>query len=43
MGHSHVSALDVYLTATSELLAEAGARFERHFPLDVEAHGGITS
>ena len=30
LGHAHLAATQVYLTMTSELLHEAGARFERY-------------
>lgn len=36
LGHSAVRCTEVYLTATSELLAEASMRFEEHFPLELE-------
>ncbi len=34
LGHSAVRCTEVYLTTTSELLAEANARFEARFPLN---------
>lgn len=34
LGHSAVRSTEIYLTATAELLDEASARFEQHFPLD---------
>jgi len=43
LGHSAVRCTEIYLTATAELLAEASARFEQHFPLDSESHGGSPS
>ena len=39
LGHSAVHCTEVYLTATSELLAQAGERFEERFPLDGERGG----
>lgn len=41
LGHSSVSSTEIYLTTTAELLAEASARFERHFNLDIEANGEL--
>ncbi|MFC1708111.1 tyrosine-type recombinase/integrase [Planctomycetota bacterium] len=43
LGHSAVRCTEIYLTATAELLAEAGGRFERCFPLDDEPDGGTLS
>lgn len=43
LGHSAVRCTEIYLTATAELLDEASARFEQHFPLDSESDGGSPS
>lgn len=43
LGHSAVYCTEVYLTATSELLAQASERFEEHFPLDDNQRGGTPS
>lgn len=40
LGHSAVRCTEVYLTATSELLAEASGRFEDHFPLSERTEPG---
>ena len=39
LGHSAVYCTEVYLTATSELLALAGQRFEEQYPLDSGREG----
>jgi integrase/recombinase XerD len=39
LGHSAVHCTEVYLTATTELLAEASARFQEHYPLGSERRG----
>lgn len=36
LGHSAVHCTEVYLTATAELLSEASAWFEEHYPLEIE-------
>jgi len=43
LGHSAVRYTEVYLTATSELLAQASERFEERFPLNDERRGETPS
>ena len=43
LGHSAIYCTEVYLTATSELLAQASQRFEERFPLDGERQGDTPS
>jgi integrase len=40
LGHSAIRCTEIYLTTTAELLAEAGARYERCFQLDAMADRG---